>query len=110
MNFEDRKNHIVEMIVDSSAYSDRLTDEEKALFKEDLSDMIGNNFKKEIKRQAINIIKDIVIREKELSTKQTFCREHNFNLDALKFDFAKEELRQTISKLQSHFETGYVSS
>ena len=59
--------------------------------------------------KAIKVIKAIREREEKYAAKASFCREHNFNLDAQKSSEISEELRKVCSLIQIEFETGYVS-
>jgi hypothetical protein len=62
-----------------------------------------------MKEKAIKVIKEIRKREDELFKQATFCREHNFNLEAEKFKAIEDELRRVCRMLENEFETGYVS-
>ncbi|MBT0549157.1 hypothetical protein [Riemerella anatipestifer] len=40
---------------------------------------------------------------------RVFCREHNFNLEAEKFQSIEGELRKIASQIENDFNTGYIS-
>ena len=61
------------------------------------------------KEKAIKVIKEIREREEKFMQKASFCREHNFNLDAQKASEISDELRKVCSLIQNEFGTGYVS-
>jgi len=62
-----------------------------------------------IKEKAIKVIKEIRKREDEMAKQATFCKEHNFNLEAVKFTAIEDELRKIGYMLQNEFKTGYVA-
>ena len=57
------------------------------------------------KAKAVEVIKEIRKRENELFEKSTFCREHNFNLEAEKFKAIEDELRRICRQLENKFDT-----
>ena len=59
--------------------------------------------------KAIKIVKQIREMEENHCKKATFCREHNFNLDAQKESEISDELRRICSMIQIEFKTGYIA-
>ncbi len=62
------------------------------------------------KQKAIKVIKEIRVREKKSADNARFCREHNFNLEAVKFREIEDELRRVCHLLETEFETGFIDS
>lgn len=60
-------------------------------------------------KKAIEVIKNIRRRESYMNEKASFCKEHNFILEAEKFKFAEDELRKIANMLENEFGTGYIS-
>jgi F0F1-type ATP synthase epsilon subunit len=60
------------------------------------------------KEKAIKLVKDIRTRRDYVAEKGRFCREHKFDLDAIKFAAIEAELRDVTYMIQDAFETGYV--
>ena len=60
------------------------------------------------KEKAIKLVKQIRKRRDYVTEKGRFCREHKFDLDAIKFAAIEAELRDITYMIQEEFETGYV--
>ena len=62
-----------------------------------------------IKKQIIEVIKEIRKREQKAFEQSVFCNDHNFKLEAAKFDAVEKELRSICRLLETEFETGYIA-
>ena len=59
--------------------------------------------------KIIKVIKEIRKREEKAYEQSTFCKEHNFKLEAAKFEAIESELRSICRLLENEFETGHVA-
>jgi len=60
------------------------------------------------KGKAIKVIREIQKREDYFTNQLIFCQEHNFNLEAGKFEAIETEIRRIRYLLQKEFDTGHV--
>jgi len=59
--------------------------------------------------KIINVIKNIRKREEKAAEQYVFCIDHNFKLEAAKFEAIESELRSICRLLENEFNTGYVA-
>ena len=96
-------------IVESGEYIEPHTfesDREAKLFYAYLED---RKYIESVQNKAIQLIKKIRKKEDEAWKQGSFCREHNFLLEAEKFRAIEDSLRNVCLLLENEFETGYVS-
>ena len=61
------------------------------------------------KQQVIDFLQEIRRQEMQLDEQSSFCREHNFKVEAQLFHEKVEILRKLGNKMMDHFEMGWVN-
>lgn len=86
--------------VADSEFADRISDLEE--IEKELSGMITE-------KSIIEVVKAIRKKGEEAWNQKSFCKAHNFNLEAEKYNAIVEELRLVCSLIENKFDLGYVS-
>lgn len=61
-----------------------------------------------LRERATAFIKDLRKRQTFFYEQHSFCKDHNFNLDAQSFRALEDEVSRICRKLEDHFDTGHV--